>query len=105
MQATHKRSTTKRTRSTKVPTKVPTPALGPDPEAFDLNVSGSDDDDDDDDESGPAGGPATPALNSPPPVDVGINNADIRSDGRKGAADIHYFFDVTPAGKICKECR
>ena len=90
MQVTQKRSTCSRS-------KAPAPAPGPE-ETFDLNVSDSDDDDD-----GGAAGPA-PTNSGASPMDVGINNADIH-EGRKLAADIRYFFDVTPANKICKKCR
>jgi hypothetical protein len=63
-----------------------------------LNVSNSDDDD-----NGSAAGPA-PTNSGASPMDIGINNADI-CKGRKLAANIHYFFDVTLANKICKKCR
>jgi hypothetical protein len=38
------------------------------------------------------------------PVSLGINNTDVQ-EGRTYAADICYFFEVTPTEKICKICR
>jgi hypothetical protein len=84
-------------RSTRSHPKAP---VQPDPEeAFDLNVSDGDDNDSDAGAARPA-----PTNLDASHINVGINNADIR-EGRKLAPDIHYFFDVTPANKVCKECR
>jgi hypothetical protein len=83
-------------------------------EVFDLNVSASEDGD-----VAPAAQPAPaqpgsaqPAPSEPAPADtqpvnpvsLGINNTDVQ-EGRTYAADIRYFFEVTPTEKICKICR
>ena len=83
-------------------------------EVFDLNVSASEDGD-----IAPAAQPAPaqpgsaqPAPSKPAPADtqpvnpvsLGINNTDVQ-EGRTYAANIHYFFKVTPTEKICKICQ
>lgn len=82
-------------RSTRSHLQTPAP-LG---EAFDLNVSSSEDDDD-----VPAAQPAPTNAQPVAPVDVGINNTDVR-EGKNYAADIRHFFEATPTEKICKVCR
>ena len=68
-------------------------------EVFDLNVSASEDGD-----VAPAAQPAPADTQPVNPVSLGINNTDVQ-EGRTYAADIHYFFKVTPTEKICKICR
>jgi len=64
----------------------------PSGETFNMNVSGSDDDD------APAAQPTTANTQSTTPIiqrDLGINDAEIRSEGRNYAPDIHYFYEIT----------
>jgi hypothetical protein len=78
------------------------PSNPDDGEFFDLNVSGGSDDED---AGQPARQPRGPRHATVTAVDQVINDPTPVQDLKKGAADVHYFFERQDDKHVCKVCK